>query len=776
MGYLGLMKLRADELLVKKGLVASRNLAKSIILAGQVFSPSGVRIEKAGHLLPEESILEIRERMPFVGRGGLKLDHALDEFEISVTGLVCLDVGASTGGFTDCLLQRGASKVYAVDVGYGQFHWKLRNDPRIVLLERANFRYLSLEKIPEPIHFAVVDVSFISLTKILPKLISFLKPRGEAVVLVKPQFELSPQEVKKGVVRSEPLRNKAIQRVSERAIQEGFERLGDTPSPIRGPKGNQEHLLHLRRIMIVLALFLTQCATNHPPVKTAVLDKKDPAYHYLLSEVELGQNHPQEALALLDRAIAEEPNEPYLRYKRAILQASLGDLQKAEQEVQRALGFDPRHLDSYILLGRILASRGEKVGAVSNYQKALTIDPKSEEANLLLIEATLGEKKYSELLRQVQAWQQADSETTTPLFYEAWVEENFLKSPKRAIDTYEKILALEPSNLKALTSLADLYLGQKKEAKAIELFQRMELLAPNNLSLKLKIALLYYEHKEFDRAIEKFQELKVMRPHEDRIIYYLGIIDENSDRPQEAEQEYRQIKPSSLFFKDARLHLAYLQVKGGKRGEAIRLLEEAIRFKPAAAPFYEYLAEIYRDDGQNDQAIKTLRKGLKKSPEKEGIYYTLGMIYDRAGHFEEGMASMREVLKINPQNANAMNYLGYSYADRGIRLEEALDLTQKALALKPGDGYITDSLGWVYYQRGDLEKALFHIQKAYQTVPREPTVTEHLGDIYLKKHETRKALRYFREALSILQQKKEDPQETEKDRRKIEEKIQALVK
>lgn len=238
------LKIRADQFLVKNGLVSSRQRAQAMILAGKVFSSKG-RIEKAGQLLEEGESLRLEEDSKFVSRGGIKLDHALNEFQVDVTGLVCLDVGASTGGFTDCLLQRGAKKIYAVDVGYGQFFWKLREDPRIVLLEKANFRYLSKDKISEEVDLAVIDVSFISLSKILPKAKQFLKKAGEIIVLVKPQFELSPSEVKKGVVRSETLREKAVCKIESEAKKLNFKVCGRCKSPILGPKGNQEYFLRL---------------------------------------------------------------------------------------------------------------------------------------------------------------------------------------------------------------------------------------------------------------------------------------------------------------------------------------------------------------------------------------------------------------------------------------------------------------------------------------------------------------------------------------------------
>jgi 23S rRNA (cytidine1920-2'-O)/16S rRNA (cytidine1409-2'-O)-methyltransferase len=240
------MKIRADLLLVHSGLATSRHEAQALILAGEVFSSKG-RVEKAGQLLAEGEILEVRQRCPFVGRGGLKLDHALKEFGIDASGLICLDVGASTGGFTDCLLQRGAKRVYAVDVGYGQIHDKIRHDPRVVLIERTNFRYIDASLVPEPVDLAVIDVSFISLTKILPKALEFLGDGGKIIALIKPQFELSPKEAGKGVVRSEALREKAVAKIESAGAELGLKAAGRVWSPIEGAKGNRECLLLFKK-------------------------------------------------------------------------------------------------------------------------------------------------------------------------------------------------------------------------------------------------------------------------------------------------------------------------------------------------------------------------------------------------------------------------------------------------------------------------------------------------------------------------------------------------
>lgn len=243
-------KKRLDLLLVEQGLALSRERAKAVIMAGNVFV-NGEREDKAGTTFDPAKIksLEVKgAAIPYVSRGGLKLEKALQVFPLILAEKICLDIGASTGGFTDCMLQRGAAKVYAVDVGHGQLDWKLRNDERVICMERTNFRYVTKEDISEEIDFASCDVSFISLTKILPAAVSLLREGGEMVCLIKPQFEAGREKVgKKGVVRDKAVHAEVISKVADCAAKTGFRICGLSFSPIRGPEGNIEYLLYLQK-------------------------------------------------------------------------------------------------------------------------------------------------------------------------------------------------------------------------------------------------------------------------------------------------------------------------------------------------------------------------------------------------------------------------------------------------------------------------------------------------------------------------------------------------
>ncbi|HEU5321947.1 MAG TPA: TlyA family RNA methyltransferase [Methylomirabilota bacterium] len=238
-------RVRLDRLLVDRGLVESREKAARHILAGDVLVDGG-RVDKAGALVSTDAEIELKGRSPYVSRGGEKLVHALDYFHISPEGRVCLDVGASTGGFTDCLLKRGAVRVYAVDVGTGQLDARLRKDSRVVVMEHTNARALDPRVFGDRPSLAVADVSFISLEKILPSVFGTLAPGGETVALVKPQFEAGREAVGKGGVVRDPAQHRAVVgRLARYAILHGWHVLGVTASPLRGPKGNREFFLHL---------------------------------------------------------------------------------------------------------------------------------------------------------------------------------------------------------------------------------------------------------------------------------------------------------------------------------------------------------------------------------------------------------------------------------------------------------------------------------------------------------------------------------------------------
>ena len=259
------MKQRLDVLLVEQGHAASREKAKAMIMSGVVFV-NGQREDKAGSTFDEKAAATIEihgSTLRYVSRGGLKLEKAVEQFGFSLKDKTCMDVGASTGGFTDCMLQNGAVKVYSIDVGHGQLDWKLRQDPRVVCMEKTNIRYVTPEDLGEPVDFSSIDVSFISLTKVLGAIRAYLTDDGEIVALIKPQFEAGREKVgKKGVVREKSTHHEVIEKVTEFAVSIGFSVLEITFSPIKGPEGNIEYLVHLKK-----------CPEEEAKIETKELDQ-----------------------------------------------------------------------------------------------------------------------------------------------------------------------------------------------------------------------------------------------------------------------------------------------------------------------------------------------------------------------------------------------------------------------------------------------------------------------------------------------------------------------
>ncbi|MDH3658460.1 MAG: TlyA family RNA methyltransferase [Alphaproteobacteria bacterium] len=246
-------KVRADQLVVERGLAETRTKAQALIIAGSVFTGEQ-RVDKPGQTMPDDTELELRgQALPYVSRGGLKLAHGLDHFDLDPAGMTAIDVGASTGGFTDVLLQRGAVSVYAVDVGHGQLDWRLRNDPRVAVLEKTNARYLTSNEIGDPIDLVVCDASFISLRTVLPASLALVKAGGWLVALIKPQFEVGKGEVGKGgVIRDEALHRRVCDEIETWLSKDcGWTVLGITPSPVLGPKGNREFLIAARRFSAI---------------------------------------------------------------------------------------------------------------------------------------------------------------------------------------------------------------------------------------------------------------------------------------------------------------------------------------------------------------------------------------------------------------------------------------------------------------------------------------------------------------------------------------------
>jgi len=322
--------------------------------------------------------------------------------------------------------------------------------------------------------------------------------------------------------------------------------------------------------------------------------------------------------------------------------------------------------------------------------------------------------------------------------------------PEKAVEVYQKILNLDPDNKRARQRLGQIFIKNKKLDKALDQLKELQKFDSEDLNIRTKMGLIYMEQGNLDQAILEFNFVLAAHPKdEDRVRYYLGAAYVEKEAFDQAISEFKKIPPESDIFSDSRKSILLILRKQNKIEEAIRVMEESIRIKPNEGEFYLILAGLFENENQLQKSLDTLKKGLDKNKEDLAIRFQLGAIYDKLGDFDKMVTEMKEVLRLNPDHADALNYLGYSYADRGVRLEEALHLIQKAMTLKPNMGYITDSLGWVYFKLGEYEKAAAELEKANQLTPDDPLITEHLADSYSKLNRVEKTIEFYEKAQKL---------------------------
>jgi tetratricopeptide (TPR) repeat protein len=316
--------------------------------------------------------------------------------------------------------------------------------------------------------------------------------------------------------------------------------------------------------------------------------------------------------------------------------------------------------------------------------------------------------------------------------------------------------------------LGQVYISQKKLDEALEQLKELGQMAGSDaIQVHLKIGLVYFEQKRFDLAIQEFLIVLAAEPDAHRVSYFLGSAYAENGEIEAAQTTFSRIPPEAEPYTDARLFWAFLLEDAKRPEEAIALIEEALEHKPADDRLWGFLAALYENQEDYEQAIQCVQKALETAEDAASHYFTLGVLYDKQGDVTQSIASMKRVISLEPENAEALNYLGYTYADKGIRLDEAEGLIQKALLIRPEDGYIVDSLGWVYYQQGRYEKALRELERAQSLVPDDPIILEHLGDTYQKVGNYEKALKAYEKAMEHAK---------DEDKEKISEKIEEVEK
>lgn len=495
----------------------------------------------------------------------------------------------------------------------------------------------------------------------------------------------------------------------------------------------------------------------------------DPDSVYLMKELAdlyLHQKNNQGALTVVEGILAKHPDDIDALITYGKIKQSLRQMDDAKAAYRRVIEKDPELQNIYLLLGGIYMQENDLAAALPIYQKLVKMFPDSYVGHFFIgkIEAQLGhpETAEKELLKTLDL----NSNLEEPRFE---LIKLYAAQGKDAevVRMYEDILSISPNHIRAAMGLGYTYYRQGKKAAAESIFISLGSRSLSDTNVVRHLVQEFIDEKRYDAAIVILAGMLKGAPDSSDLNYIAGVANDGKGEKQQAIAFFEKVSSGSRFYQSAMVQIAFLYQDLGDTPKGIERLTALIREFPQKADLYIYLGSFYEESEALDKSAEAFEKGIALEPDNAKAYFRLGVVYDKRGDKTASIAAMRKVIELDPENANALNYLGYTYADLGQNLKEAEDLIRKALQLKPDDGYITDSLGWVFFKQGYYEAALKHLQEAARIVPEDPVILEHLGDVYLKINEKEKALEYYRR--SLIKQKKE------KERDLLKKKIEALT-
>jgi len=454
------------------------------------------------------------------------------------------------------------------------------------------------------------------------------------------------------------------------------------------------------------------------------------------------------ALVLGESSLTKNPGNTELRSIMGGLYFTLREYDKAIREYQIVIEIDPKNLVAHLYLATIYAQEKKYDSAEQAYKKMLEIDPDN----------IIGMYYYAKTLTQMNRLAEAAAlyqriTAQRPAFEAAWLGLAALYETQtkydEAIGVYRRYLEMNPTRISFRVKIADLLVKANKEEAAEKEFQDLLKIDPANREVRTALGLLYFDIRRFDEAVVQFSSLLEATPGDDRLRYLLANALEQRGKMHAAQAEYQKISPAFELYANAQIQAAMIFKKEGKTIEAINLIKGTLRKKNDQAVLYLYLSSLYEDVKDLAAAEKTVMEGIGRFPRNTDLHYVLGTLLEKTNRFEESVKSMKKVLEIDPQNADALNFIGYSYADRGIHLDQAEQMIVQALKIKPDNGYILDSLGWVHFKKNQYASALKHLKRALELLPNDSNIMEHLGDVYLKIDKNKEALDYYRRAVKI---------------------------
>lgn len=454
------------------------------------------------------------------------------------------------------------------------------------------------------------------------------------------------------------------------------------------------------------------------------------------------------ALSLGESSLAKNPGNTELRSIMGGLYFNLHKYDKAIREYQTIIEIDPKNLVAYLYLATIYAQEKKYDSAEKAYRRMLAIDPDN----------IIGMYYYAKTLTQMNHWAEAEAlyhkiTLQGPAFEAAWLGLAALYETQNkhneAIGVYRRYLEINPARINFRMKIADLLVKANKREAAEKELQEVLKTDPANREVRTALGLLYYDMRRFDAAAVQFSSLLETAPNDDKLHYLLANVLEQKGDLSAARAEYQKISTVFELYANVQIHTAMIFKKEGRLDDAILVLTQAIQKKNDQAILYLYLSSLYEEQKSFAVAEKTVLEGIGRFPRNADLHYVRGSILEKMNRFEESIKSMETVLDIDPQNADALNFIGYSYADRGIHLDRAEQMIIQALKIKPDNGYILDSLGWVHFKKNQYDSALKHLKRAQELLPDDANIMEHLGDVYLKIGQDKEALEYYRNAVKI---------------------------
>lgn len=572
-------------------------------------------------------------------------------------------------------------------------------------------------------------------------------------------------------------------------------------------------------ILILVILCLVGCnqIKDHPSPRTTAAappepERSDPRpepgesakYLYLESRMRLGQNQPDQAMASLKQAIEADPESSFLRRelirmvqkqgkKEEALELARSLARKAPHDVEnllllvrlskdgtgeselpgllnQILALDPKNKETYLRLGKIYMENQQFPQALALFTRMVEQLPDYYVAHFYLGESQLLSKNPEAARNSFQRTLELEPDLVEPRFrlIEIYKQQGEKAGSKDILAAYEKILEIEPGNDRALMEMALLYHKTGQADKADYLFAELGKEAATSSRMVMVAVDTFISEKRFDDAVIIFSRMLQNAPDNDNLNFFLGMAYESSEDLPKAIEHYLKVTPAHPQYKKTILTIAFLYRDIDQGEKAVAFLEKHHEERPKDIDIISYLSSFYEGENQLEKAIEVLEKGLADAPENTALLFRLGAVQDKAGRKDDCIATMKQIIRLDPEDASALNYLGYTYADMGVKLDEAEELVLRALKLKPEDGYITDSVGWVYFQKQEYEKAVRYLERAAELSEYETIIASHLADAYVKTGQPEKALALYHRAVT-------NAQETDAELvRELKEKINSL--